>query len=170
MVINYNDFVYHYGCHLSSVHWRKPRANCIYTSFKVLWSQGPHNGACGITIRGLFEMLSVVFIQVSLGVLELLHSGDQVGSHSWIHDDVIKWKHFPRYWPFVRGINRSPVNSPHKGQWTGALMFSFICVWTNAWVNNHKAGDLRRHRVHYDVIVMSQYGVTVTTVFRNAIF
>ena len=31
------------------------------------------------------------------------------------HDDVIKWKHFPRYWPFVRGIHRSPVNSPHKG-------------------------------------------------------
>ena len=29
------------------------------------------------------------------------------------HDDVIKWKHFPRYWPFVRGIPRSPVNSPH---------------------------------------------------------
>ena len=25
------------------------------------------------------------------------------------HDDVIKWKHFPRYWPFVRGIHRSPV-------------------------------------------------------------
>ena len=24
------------------------------------------------------------------------------------HDDVIKWKHFPRYWPFVRGIHRSP--------------------------------------------------------------
>ena len=31
------------------------------------------------------------------------------------HDDVIKWKHFPRYWPFVRGIHRSPVNSLHKG-------------------------------------------------------
>ena len=25
----------------------------------------------------------------------------------WSHDDVIKWKHFPRYWPFVRGIHRS---------------------------------------------------------------
>ena len=25
------------------------------------------------------------------------------------HDDVIKWKYFPRYWPFVRGIHRSPV-------------------------------------------------------------
>ena len=47
------------------------------------------------------------------------------------HDDVIKWKHFPRYWPFVREIHRSPVNSPHKGQWRGALMFSLICAWIN---------------------------------------
>ena len=70
------------------------------------------------------------------------------------HDDVIKWKHFPRYWPFVRGIHRSPVNYPHKGQWRGALMFSLICVWINGWVNNRKAGGLRRYRTHYDVIVM----------------
>ena len=41
------------------------------------------------------------------------------------HDDVIKWKHFPRYWPFVRGIQRSPVNSPHKGQWHGAFHVFF---------------------------------------------
>ena len=33
-------------------------------------------------------------------------------------------------------IHRSPVNSPHKGQWRGALMFSLICTWTNDWVNN----------------------------------
>ena len=70
------------------------------------------------------------------------------------HDDVIKWKHFPRYWPFVRGIHRSPLNSPHKGQWRGPLMFSLICVWINRWVNNREAGDWRRHRAHYDVIVM----------------
>ena len=70
------------------------------------------------------------------------------------HDDVIKWKHFPRNWPFVRGIHRSPVNSPHKGQWRGALMFCLICVWINDWVNNREAGDLRRYRAHYDVIVM----------------
>ena len=70
------------------------------------------------------------------------------------HDDVIKWKHFPRYWPFVRGIHRSPVNSPHKGQWRGALMFSLIYVWIDGWVNNHEAGDLRRYRDHYDVTVM----------------
>ena len=70
------------------------------------------------------------------------------------HDDVIKWKHFPRYWPFVRGIHRSPVNSPHKGQWRRALMFSLIYARINSWVNNREAGDLRRHPTHCDVIVM----------------
>ena len=70
------------------------------------------------------------------------------------HDDVIKWKHFPRNWPFVWGIHRSPVNSPHKGQWRGALMFPLICVWIHGWENNREAGDLRRIRPHYDVTVM----------------
>ena len=72
------------------------------------------------------------------------------------HDDVIKWKHFLRYWPFVRGIHRPPVNSPHKGQWRGALMFSLICVEINSWENNREAGDLRRCRAHYGVVVMRQ--------------
>ena len=83
---------------------------------------------------------------------------------AWIsHDDVTKWKHFPCYWPFVRGIHRSPVNSPHKGQWRGALMFSLICARINGWVNNREAGDLRRHRGHYDVTVMSRYCVCMCT-------
>ena len=76
------------------------------------------------------------------------------------HDDVIKLKHFPRYWHFVRGIHRSLVNCLHKGQWRGALMFSLICAWINRWVNNREAGDLRRHRAHYHVIVMSQQAST----------
>ena len=62
------------------------------------------------------------------------------------HDDVIKWRYFPCYLPFVRGIQRSPVNSPHKGQWREALMFSLICACINDWVNNREAGDLRRYR------------------------
>ena len=75
------------------------------------------------------------------------------------HDDVIKWKHFPRYWPYVRGIHRSTVNSPHKDQWRGALMLPSICAWINDWANNREADDLRRHRAHYDF--------TVTMMVRN---
>ena len=78
------------------------------------------------------------------------------------HDDVIKWKHLPRYWPFVWEIHRSPVQSPHKGQWHDALMFSLICVWINDWVNNREASDLRRYRAHYDVTVMTLYHVIYT--------
>ena len=56
--------------------------------------------------------------------------------HGWVeslpisgHDDVIKWKHFLHYWPFVRGTPWWLVDSPHKGQWHGTLMFSLICAW-----------------------------------------
>ena len=70
------------------------------------------------------------------------------------HDDVIKWKNCLRYWPLVRWIHRSPVNSPHQSQWRGALMFSLICAWINGWAGNREAIDLRRHGAHYDVIVM----------------
>ena len=70
------------------------------------------------------------------------------------HDDVIKWKHFPRYWPFAWGIHRSPINSPYKGQWRGTLMFSLICARINCWVHSREAGDLRHHHTHYDVIVV----------------
>ena len=49
-----------------------------------------------------------------------------------LHDDAIKWKHFPRHWPFVRGIHRSPVN----------------------WANNREAGDFRHHRAHYNASVI----------------
>ena len=52
------------------------------------------------------------------------------------------------------GNSSVPVNSPQKGQWRGALMFSLICVWINGRVNNREAGDLRRYRAHYDVLVM----------------
>ena len=81
----------------------------------------------------------------------------------YFHDDVNKWKHFPRYWPFVWGIHRSPVTSPHKGQRRGALIFSLIWARINSLVNNGEAGDLRRHRSHCDVTVM-------TTVYIHVIF
>ena len=70
------------------------------------------------------------------------------------HDDVIKRKHFLRYRPFVHGIYRSSVNSPQKGQWRGALIFSSICAWTNGWGNNRDTGKLRCHHADHDVTVM----------------
>ena len=69
------------------------------------------------------------------------------------HSISMVW-HFPRYWSFVRGIHRSPVNPPMKGQWHGALMLSLICAWTNSWVNYRDAGDLSLYRARYDVTVM----------------
>ena len=69
------------------------------------------------------------------------------------------WRHqmetFSAQLALCAGNSPVPVNSPHKGQCRGALMFSLICVWINGWVNNREAGGLRRHRGHFDVCVMS---------------
>ena len=100
------------------------------------------------------------FLLVSSGSKELnwtqtnFYSTHALDGTKRYHDDVIKWKHFPRYWAFVRGIHRSPVKSPNKGQWRGALMFSLTCARINDWVNDGEACDLRRHPAHCDVIVM----------------
>ena len=56
--------------------------------------------------------------------------------------------------PLCEESHGSLVNSPHKDQWRGALIFFLICAWINGWVNNREAGDLRRHLARYDVTVM----------------
>ena len=72
------------------------------------------------------------------------------------HDDVIKWKHFPRNWPFVRGIYRSRWIPHTKASVAELWFFCLICIWINVWVSNLNAGYLRRYRGHYDVIVMTR--------------
>ena len=84
-----------------------------------------------------------------------------------LHDDAIKWKHFPRCRPFVRGIHWSPMISPHKDQWRGALMLSLICAWTNGSANNRGVGDLRHHRAHYDVTMFIDYIISCMTGLRH---
>ena len=69
-------------------------------------------------------------------LIEIVRKG-AIGNTSVIHSYTVmvwhrtSWRHqletFPRYWTFVRGIHRSPMNSPHKGQWRVALMF-FLSV------------------------------------------
>ena len=91
---------------------------------------------------------------MEVGDITSTTNGTATAGMAAAHDDVIKWRHFRRYWPFVRGIHRSSVNSPYKSQRRGALMFSLIWAWINGWVNTREAGDLRRHRDHYGVTVM----------------
>ena len=79
---------------------------------------------------------------------------------SGTHDDVIKWKHFPRHWPFVRGIHRPPVNSPHKGQWRGAffdlrLNKRLSKQWLGWWFETPSCPLWR----HYNAIVKPKVGL-----------
>ena len=78
--------------------------------------------------------------------------------NSVCHDNVIKWTHLPRYWPFVRGIHRSPVDSTHRGQWRGALMFSLICARTRCFLwfapEQKVQETIETAVIYYDVTVV----------------
>ena len=68
--------------------------------------------------------------------------------NGWItHDDVIKWKHFPRYWPFMRGIHRSPAQRPVKQSFD-----AFFDLHLNKRLSKQSWGWW--FETHYDVIVM----------------
>ena len=76
---------------------------------------------CKYIIRISWKLLTLNYIIIN-------HNNNS--PHHWplrrgTHDDVIKLKHILRCWPFVRGIHRPPVNSPHKGQWISEIMTSF---------------------------------------------
>ena len=129
-------------------HWNcipKDRINNILALFQIMAWRQPGG-------KPLSELMMVSLLTHIYGVTRHQWANNYHGLTS--HDDVIKWKHFPRYWPFVRGIHRSPVNSSHKGQWREALMFSLICTWISGWVNTREAVDLRRNSAHDDVTVM----------------
>ena len=116
----------------------------------------------------LFSLYCQEIYVIHIYAIYLMYSG-LLHWHSGIihHDDVIKWKHFPRYWPFVREIHRSPVNPPHKGQWRGALMLALNCTWINGWVNNRAVRNLRHYRVHYDVTLMICHLDAYTIAWHN---
>ena len=63
-------------------------------------------------------------------------------------------KYFPRHSPLCEGNPRITDDSPHKGQWCVAMMFSLMCVWTKVCANSRDAGDFRSQGTHCDVIVM----------------
>ena len=153
--LNRNSYIFIHENVVDNVLWQMAtilsRPQCVYTSMsKHVWQQRAYPGCIPITLMKIYETLwNKVYQRTNKNTSQKLCE-----RFALCHDDVIKWKHFPRCWPFVRGIHRSPVNSPHKGQWRGALMFTLICARINGWVNNREAADLRRYRGHYDVTVM----------------
>ena len=90
------------------------------------------------------------------------------------HGDVIKWKHFPRHWLLVRGIHRWPVNSPHRGQWHGALMFSLICERLSKqswgwWFETPSHSLWRHYNVYPGLEVTEARQCTFTFIIRSKV-
>ena len=98
--------------------WRRDFIMCIDEN--IQYTQGEITGKL-IRCTRKYCMPSLVILNDNVWSAKTYQGGN-------FHDDVIEWKHFPRHWLFVRGIHRSLVNSPHKGQWRCALMFSLVCL------------------------------------------
>ena len=114
--------------------------------------------SCNITVIPINLLVGFPFmwrIICYTGYIGPMHASvTEICTTSW-------WRHqmepFSALLALCAGNSPVPVNSPHKGQWRGALMFSLISAWIDGWVNNGEAGDLRRHLAHYDVIVMCNH-------------
>ena len=111
---------------------------------------GPYSQNFLRSLRLLLFSMHVHALEVQLSMMDMDMRGYCFSS--WRH----QMETFSALLAFCAGIHRPPVNSPHKGQWHGALTFSLICAWTRRWANNGDAGDMRHHRAQYDVIVMWQ--------------
>ena len=118
--------------------------------------------------RAVLTVMKIIIARIINGIATIPSpsSLQPLTDNNTEHDDVIKWKHFPCYWPFVQRIHQLPLNSPHKRQWHGALMFSLICAWLNCWANNRDASDLRHHPAYCDVTVMPH--LVTTTSWRRS--
>ena len=134
--------------HFSLIHWYRQfyckvkDLNCkifctsFHTCCKLPVRKGSDASNCGE---------STISFTILQGAVRPRYSSLNNGQVAWLadppnHDDVIKWKHFPRYWPLVRGIHRSPVNSPHKGQWGWWFETPSRPLWRNCngWVCSGK--------------------------------
>ena len=64
-------------------------------------------------------------------------------------------------------VGSSPVTGefPSQRPVTRSVDVFLICTWINGGVNIRKAGDLRRHRTHYDVILMRNFVRTIKLVY-----
>ena len=84
----------------------------------------------------------------------ILNHNDRIcrfyGGVTNVHLCISRWRHQMEAFSALQSlcVQNSPVTDD-------AEFWCFLwSAWINGWVNNHEAGDLRRHRAHYDVTVM----------------
>ena len=132
------------------IRWISKKCGRLNKNTNAVWSHFPRQFLCLLQFFSSILMPDIVLVQnqVKLKLLCLTTFA------TW-------WRHqmetFSALLALCAGNSPVPVNSPHKGQWRGALMFSFIYAWINDWANNREAGDLRRQDGHYDIIVMKVF-------------
>ena len=100
-----------------------------------------------ITIHELISYMSVNVLPSFFGITVIILKDH----HNYIDDDVTKWKHFPRYWPFMRGDPPVTGGFPSQRPVTWSFYVFFDLSLNKRWGNNRDSGDLRRHR---DITVM----------------
>ena len=157
----YNGLSLHLNCHILNgiFCYFSLLLSCINISkqfltqndwYSIDWSKG----------LTCFASLSIRLYKMNQSTANVIpvrqHLYIQIGPR---YEFLVPWWHhqmeiFSALLAICAGNSPVPVNSLHKGQWPGALMFSSICTWINGWVNNREAGDLRLYRAHYDVVVM----------------
>ena len=157
----------HFGSHVSNVilfnvadivyRWFDTNPGRRQTVSVTIDAWATTAGKCAMKCLNDYDCISFNFQKIPTPICELSalphnalsasYGPDAAWSHysiriEWEQDGSLLtwWRHQMETFSALR----SPVNSPHKGQWRGAFMFSLICAWINRWVNNREAGDLRR--------------------------
>ena len=145
--------------------WQQGRKSCwgnwslkpLYIQEHDLLQINDARGSCNPIHCDVFLRYVDVFPQYNQSTSQWKYIYRSVGLEEWAKI-YSWWRHqmgpFSALLALCAGNSPVPVNSPHNGQWRGVFVFSLICVWINGWVNYREAGDLRRHRAHYGVIVM----------------
>ena len=155
-IFSYIETVFSHYMHMQihlcckSVFWERPDTSCDIKQFISHIAVGAGEHVIADITSFLFhnaitEEVNVIAVRQTIELPLVIRTQstaqDLCTRFPFCHDDVIKWKPFPRHWASV----------PHKGRWREALRFSLFCAWTNGWANTRDADDLRRHRDHYDV-------------------
>ena len=70
------------------------------------------------------------------------------GDEWWCHDMIMTWQWFPHYWPYVRGIHGSLLDSADKGPVTVTLIFPLLLAWISCWTNRRVVSAFRWHDAH----------------------